>query len=222
MGEEIFGRTLLVAGGEIVLDFVKKYLKTEQFQTVIGVDAGLNALERLHIVPDYALGDFDSVSGEAAKVYENEHTKVFSFPPEKDATDLELGINLAIRGEAEEIVILGATGRRLDHFIANVHLLFSSVQTGIPMYLVDSHNRISLLKEKREFRRDELFGSYISFLPFTDEVRGLTLKGFAYEVEDFLLKKGSSIGVSNEPAKGTETMIAKAKEGILIVVESRD
>ena len=69
-------------------------------------------------------------------------------------------------------------------------------------------------------KKSDQFGKYVSLLPFTPEVRGITLKGFAYEVEDFTLVSGIARGVSNELEAETATI--SCEDGILLVIESRD
>jgi thiamine pyrophosphokinase len=57
-------------------------------------------------------------------------------------------------------------------------------------------------------------------LPFTSEVKDLTLEGFKYPLENYCLRAGMSIGVSNEAVE-SECNIT-FQEGILIVVEAQD
>ncbi|MBR1743084.1 MAG: thiamine diphosphokinase [Lachnospiraceae bacterium] len=226
MERKIFGRTLLVAGGEVDIYFAKEYVETEHFDTIIGVDAGLDAIKKMGIQADFVMGDFDSVSPaiilEYAELRQHQGTRFLQYPTKKDATDLHLALYMAASKKPEEIVILGATGRRMDHFMANIHILSRVLQFGVPVSILDQYNRIYLLEGKREFKRKEMYGPYISFLPFFERAKGVTLKGFLYELFDAELVKGDSIGVSNEfPEKG-ELATAEVKEGVLIVVESKD
>ena len=61
---------------------------------------------------------------------------------------------------------------------------------------------------------------YISLLPLTTKVTGITLKGFKYLLENGTLKIGESIGVSNEQIE--EEAIIEVKKGILVVIKSKD
>ena len=87
-------------------------------------------------------------------------------------------------------------------------------------FRVKTHNRIRMVDKFAELKKTDQFGKYVSLLPFTPEVRGITLKGFAYEVEDFTLVSGIARGVSNELKAETATI--SCEEGILLVIESRD
>lgn len=221
------GRVLVIAGGEADINFLREYFKNQEISTVVCADAGLDTAAALGLSVDYAMGDFDSVSKEGWEYYKNtpalkKGTEFISYPPEKDATDLHLVLDWVVERRPEEILIVGATGRRLDHFLANVNILMTPLEKGIPAYILDRHNRLYLLKSSHVFRREEVFGKYISLLPLTEKVRGITLQGFKYNLENGQMQIGDSLGVSNELAKGAEEAVLKLEEGILIAVESRD
>jgi len=103
---------------------------------------------------------------------------------EKDETDTELALRDALLMGCTEADVLGATGGRLDHEISNIHLMAQGKKRGLKVNIFDRKNKISLLDsefEKRtEFFKDSLYGTYVSFLPLTETVRGITLMGFKY------------------------------------------
>lgn len=226
MDRKIFGKVLIVAGGESEIFFEREILRKKHFDTIIGVDAGLDTIKRMGVQADFVMGDFDSISPsvilEYAELRQNQGTRFLQYPSKKAATDLHLALYMAMKQKPEEIVILGATGRRLDHFLANIQILLGPLKAGVPTTIIDQYNKIYLMDQSREFKREELFGDYISFIPFTERAKGVTLKGFAYELEDAELIEGDSIGVSNELGSGCDRAYAEVKEGVLIVVESRD
>ena len=105
-------------------------------------------LKKAGLCSDVLLGDFDSIGkAELAEIKDNSNSELITFPKDKDYTDLELAINLAIERGASEIVILGASGTRLDHTTANIHLLYKLSENNIKGYIEDEHNRIYLLRE---------------------------------------------------------------------------
>ena len=74
--------------------------------------------KELGLVPDVIVGDFDSVDPAVLAFYRKmEHIVWEVHQPEKDDTDTELALKRAMAMGAGEIVILGATGGRLDHMI---------------------------------------------------------------------------------------------------------
>lgn len=222
----MFGRVLIISGGAMDLEFARKYLKEQKFDTVVCADSGLDSAYRLGLTVHYAMGDFDSASEKVLRYYRHtdvEHAVEFvSYPPEKDATDTEIVLNWVTEQSPDEIVILGATGKRLDHFLANVNILMKPLSDGIPASIVDSRNRLYLTAGKKVFYREKVFGRYISLLPLTEKVTGVCLKGFKYELENAVLTIGSSLAVSNEIGSGQDMAELALEDGILIVVESRD
>ena len=172
-------------------------------------------------MPDIILGDFDSVNKDAIDYYRNKtEIPIKDFPPEKDETDTELAIRTAIEMGAEEIILFGATGTRVDHLLGNIQLLSLGLQTGVDCQIVDANNRIRLLTKDMVLTKAEQFGTYVSLIPLTTEVTGITLEGFKYPLKDAVLTSNNSLGVSNELVEDTGRI--SFKKGILILIESRD
>ena len=214
-------KILLISGGTADNCFLKELYRTEKYDCVIAADRGAEAAGRAGIPLDYLVGDFDSADRSTVEKYERmPDLKICRHRPEKDATDTELALELAIGLEPESITMAGATGTRLDHVLGNLYNLLLPLKKGIPCTIADPNNRICLLREGRVFRKEEAFGKYISFLPLTDAVEGITLRGFKYPLTNYRMEKGISIGVSNELQE--EEASVEISSGILICVQSRD
>lgn len=108
----------------------------------------------------------------------------------------------------------------MDHALANIHILKDALEANIPCQILDKHNRIYLINREITLKKDEVYGKYISLIPLTNEVEGLTLTGFKYPLNDYTLPIGTSLGVSNEIVKDTAHI--KMDKGILTVIESKD
>ncbi len=213
--------SLIIAGGHIDLPFAKKVLESRAWDQVIAADAGICFCAETGFTPDMILGDFDSADPEDLRRYrETVPGSILTFPARKDETDTELAMDCAISAGMDSITILGGTGSRMDHVLGNIQLLARAMEAGVTCFLLDQNNRIRLIREKLTLYRDEQFGSYVSLIPFTPAVEGLTLTGFAYNVENFTLHSGSSRGISNEIAD-QRAQISMTR-GILTVIESRD
>ena len=214
-------RCLIIAGGQISLGGYLLPIQQEPFDLVIAVDDGLKSADRLHFIPSHVVGDFDTVEPELlARYRKDENILFYTHCPEKDATDTELAMELAIEQGAEEIVILGGTGGRMDHTLANLQVMMKPLQAGIPCFMADACNRIRLLDHSMRFRRKDCFGTYISLIPLTEKVENVTLKGFKYPLHNYCLTIGNSLGISNELAEDTGEVCFT--DGILICIESRD
>ena len=173
---------LIITGGSINDEFVKKITSKSFYDQVIAVDGGLAVLDRLGLIPDAVVGDFDTVSPELLEKYQRLGGTIRweVHKPEKDETDTELAVNTAIALGCDNLLLLGATGGRLDHFMGNLHLLYLCLKKGVYGAIADEQNRLTILDKGRTFQKGECFGTYISFLPLSLEVKGVTLTGFAY------------------------------------------
>ena len=190
-------------------------------QNIIAGDRGLEALYQLKMIPNHVVGDFDSVSPEILEFYKKQSQIIFhTFHAEKDNTDTDIALQLAIRLKSSKITIMGALGKRMDHTIANIHILKDALEANIPCQILDEHNRIYLINTSIQLEKDKIYGKYVSLIPLTSTVEGLTLTGFKYPLHDYTLLIGTSLGISNEIV--TDTAHIEMNNGILIVIESRD
>jgi thiamine pyrophosphokinase len=213
--------TLIVSGGEINLDFLYKYYNDNKNSTIIAVDKGLNALHELSIIPHHIVGDFDSINKDILSLYSNNtNITIHKYNPKKDYTDTDIAIKLAINLNSSCINIIGGFGNRIDHLLANIHILMHGLNTNIPCYLLDTCNKVYLINSTTEIHKNKAYGKYISLIPLTSSVNGLTLDGFKYPLKNYTLPVGISLGISNEVVDDIATI--SFKEGILIVIESRD
>lgn len=217
-------RCVIIAGGEWNQEFASSYIQQQygeqKPELVIAVDKGMEYMKGLHWLPDIILGDYDSVSPEILREYEQQHIRKLQYPPEKDYTDLHLAIETAIECSAKEICILAGTGTRMDHTLTNMGLLMSCMMREIPAQLVDAHNRIRLIHRPLTMKKQEQYGTYVSLVPYSQEVTGVTLTGFQYPLKDATLTLGISLGVSNVILE--ETARIDLDTGYLFVIESRD
>lgn len=212
---------VIISGGHIDDAFAIEWLEKNKYDCLIAADSGMNFLHRNNIVPDVIAGDFDSVSSESLEAFsEMRDVEILRLNPIKDDTDTEFVIREAIRRGATEISVLGATGTRLDHVLANVYLLGIGLEENVEIQLVDAHNRIRMIEKSLEISKTEQFGSFVSVLPVKGDAKGVTLEGMKYPLQDADIACFSSLGVSNEIVE--ENARISVKEGTLLVIESRD
>lgn len=212
---------LIITGGCMDIVFAKEFLKARCYDYVIAVDAGIRGLKELEIIPDEIVGDLDSADPSLVREYSANpaiHMEVHN--PEKDETDTELALMAALRNNCSTVDMLGALGGRIDHEISNIHLAYQYYKKGMDICLYDSRNKIYILNREKTFQRDNLFGTYLSFLPLTERIEGLTLCGFKYPLKNKTVFLGTSLCISNELAENTATMTIS--KGCLICVESKD
>lgn len=213
--------TVLLCGGCMEEDFAKQALEKIQPDCVIGIDKGLEFCYRNQIVPQYILGDFDSIDRQVLAYYENQkEIPVKRYQPEKDASDTRIGLELALKLKSTRIFLLGATGGRLDHYMANLQSLLVPLKYGAQAWILDPQNAITVLDRGRKIQKKELPGKYVSFFSMGDQVEGITLKGFKYPLTDYTLTNDNSIAVSNELAR--EEAEVSFTKGRLLMIFSKD
>ncbi|MDZ5711677.1 thiamine diphosphokinase [Jeotgalibacillus haloalkalitolerans] len=208
----------LVGGGPINEKWFETLDKSGQW---VGVDRGAHYLLQKNIQFNHAFGDFDSVSPEEFMMIREKVEHIHDEPPEKDMTDMEIALNWALKQD-QPVRVIGVTGGRLDHFFGNIQLLLSQQALEHPYTIVieDEKNLISCHFPGR-FRaeKNELY-PYLSFIPFTTNVKGLTLSGVKYPLSRRHITYGMTLTLSNEIVDDFASI--SFEDGILMMIRSRD
>ena len=211
-------KAIVFAGAKInEYSFCEKYLAKKSL--IVCCDSGLHHVNTLGLKPDAIVGDFDSVDMKLLNFYKNKGIAVSEFPTHKDETDMELGIDKAIELGADNIIIFGGIGSRMDHTMANCHYLLYLLKNGIKAKLVDEKNEIFVIdKECTLFGKK---GDIVSTIPLSMEVKGVTTYNLEYPLYNATLKlDGRLIAVSNIMI-GDKAKIT-IEEGYLLVMQCRD
>ena len=206
-------RAAIICNGNIDTKFLYSFISENDF--LIGVDGGANKLIKTKFTPDLIIGDMDSISKNSLKKFRK--VKMIKFPVEKDLIDLELAINYCIQKKFREIIILGALGTRADMTLTNIFAL-TQIPKKIKAKIIHQNQEIYLIPKKK-FSIKGIPGERISLFPIKGNVKGLTLKGFKYELKNHDLKFGLGIGLSNE-FKNKKAWIT-SKDGLLLCVHFR-
>ncbi|RKD27830.1 thiamine diphosphokinase [Caminicella sporogenes DSM 14501] len=208
---------LIVSNGFIEdYNFYKDILKNMDF--IICVDGGARHLINFGIKPNVIIGDLDSILSKDREFFMSQDVEFVKFPADKDATDTELATELALEKNPETITYIGVLGSRMDHTLANINLLKKSLDRKVKAKIVNEKNEIYLIDSEMEIEGNK--NEFISIIPVTDEVIGVTLQGLKYPLSNVRIKFGSTWGISNEfIAKKAKIQI---KKGMLLVIKSRD
>ena len=195
-------------------------LYDEKIDIWIGADRGALTLIDGQVRVDYAVGDFDSINDGEIRVIKDHAGSVEEYPTEKAETDLEIALAKAVELGADRIYLFGVTGGRLDHELSNIQLLYAIVTKGIRGIIINENNYLELkLPGEHRIKQDSRY-PYISFIPFSTAVEGLTLKGFYYPLANQDIFWGSTLCISNKLIKKNGTF--SFNEGILLLIKSRD
>jgi len=193
-------------------DFSREIAQNADY--VIGADGGASHLAKLDIKPDCLIGDFDSICPNLLEDFSKAGVEIVRFPIQKDATDLELAVDHAIQMHPTELVILCGFGERLDHFLGNIHALVAAANANINAALISQSTLIRLISCNCTFPRQQY--SWISLIPLTTAVTGVTTSGLKYALHNETLQIGSSRGISNEFS--AEVVTVSVTDGLLLAI----
>lgn len=214
-------RAVIISGGTLYEELIEKTIRECEDPCIIGVDKGVEFLYHHKIRPSYIVGDFDSLSHEIVDYYKNEtHVSVREFNPVKDASDTEIAVRLAITLGCHEMVILGATGSRVDHLWANIQTLTIPFKAGVDAVILDPQNRIRLIGGETHLKKEEAFGDYFSVFPLGEVVYGFNIRGAKYPLTEHTLTPYDSLCVSNQIEE--DEVVIDFIGGIVILMETRD
>lgn len=185
---------------------------------VIGVDKGIEYLYEYNIEPNIVLGDFDSVDIGVLNKITHSYKQLVKFPPEKDFTDTQAAINKCLELNVEEIVILAATGTRLDHTLANIGLLYQCLERGKKAVIKDEKNTIFMTNN--DIKLDGFNTGYFSLMAFAGVVENVNIRGAKYPLYDYRLAPWDNITISNEFCG--ETVNITFNSGTLLIFYSMD
>lgn len=212
-------KVIVVAGGSISSTFLQNHIKDNEM--VIAADAGVNSLLDAGIIPQVAIGDFDTTGTQFFEGWQAIGMKVIQLPKEKDVTDTHAALEYALRYQPTEIYLYGAFGGpRMDHTLANITLLEWLDAHKVKGYIQDETNRMQLIHGPAQIDLYQSKFDYISLLPLSDRLTGVTTTGLAYPLHEAMLARGDSLGISNTMAE--ETASIYVKQGLGLVIESRD
>ena len=214
-------RAVIISGGTLYEELIEKTIRECEDPCIIGVDKGVEFLYHHKIRPSYIVGDFDSLSHEIVDYYKNEtHVSVREFNPVKDASDTEIAVRLAITLGCHEMVILGATGSRVDHLWANIQTLTIPFKAGVDAVILDPQNRIRLIGGETHLKKEEAFGDYFSVFPLGEVVYGFNIRGAKYPLTEHTLTPYDSLCVSNQIEE--DEVVIDFVSGVVILMETRD
>jgi len=189
-------RAIIFANGRMDV-WPEKFDLFPDVDVIIAADGGLKHCTRKRLVPHLVIGDMDSADPDELAALEERGVEVNRFPVRKDETDLWLAVRAALDRKVDEIIILGALGGRWDMTFSNVLVLTSFELKETETRILDGNQELFVLQGGQAARLFGKKGDLLSLMPLTAMVRGVTLKGFEYSLDDATLELGTTLGISN-------------------------
>ena len=235
---------LIVGGGELDKIWAQGFAAMHPDAMTIACDSGIRFFRDIFECPDIFVGDFDSADPELVSYYEEkEQTLMHPLPVHKDVTDSEEALHIALAAGCDPIYLIGMTGGRIDHTLANVQMLRQAARAGVRAFILDPLTRAYIISAVSRtdssigstddadsvmnsippvlrLHRNEAYGDYISLVPLGGPVIGLTITGAEYPLTNANLTGDNSLGISNQFSD--DEIAISFRYGDLLVIESRD
>ncbi len=186
---------------------------------IIAADGGARHCIRAGIIPNMIIGDFDSLSEGEKAIFQSGQTEFKVYPADKDETDLELALNLALEKGATEVDLYGLLGGRWDMSFANILLLAAPRFAAIRFQVIAENTKILLARANQPLSIRGEIGETLSLIPLSPIITGLTYSGLAWPLADASLEFSSPRAVSNQFA--AQQAHIQFKTGLALVVVSR-
>jgi thiamine pyrophosphokinase len=209
---------VVIGGGEAPEPTIAERLPASSF--VIAADSGVDHARSLGLMPHVVVGDLDSASAEGLAWATDLGADIVRHPTDKDATDLELALDIAQeRASAVDldpiaVWVLDGGGGRLDHLVGNLALLAARRPHMVLTALVGSAV-VTPVHDERQLHG--VPGEVISLVAFGGPATGVTTKGLRWSLDDAVLEPFTSLGVSNEFAEAVA--VVRLTTGTILAIQ---
>jgi thiamine pyrophosphokinase len=209
-------RAVIFANGEIQdMERLRSILRVDD--VLIAADGGLHHIKALGRQPSILIGDLDSVSSEEVAQAHRNGVDVRQFPVDKNETDLQLAIDLAVSLKFCEIIITAALGGRLDQTLGNIFLLSGRTYAGTSIRLDDGVEEVFLITDFAEVTG--LPGDIVSLLPLTGPVFDVKTMDLKYPLNYEKLQPDETRGISNVMVSHSARV--SISRGVLLCIHTR-
>lgn len=227
----------IFTGGTVNLKAIN--VEPEEDDIIIAADSGYKNAEALGLPVDVLIGDMDSLKHCPTGTPDME---VIRLPEEKDVTDTQAAVEIAIDRGAEGIYIIGGIGSRLDHTLSSIAVLerienlFSAplgrrrkffgltkqakAARSVDAYITNGYNRIRFIRNNSVIIPKSPHFRYLSVTAVDEVVKGVTIDGCKYPLENATLHRYEQYAVSNE-ITGNCAFVA-VNNGAVYITESYD
>jgi thiamine pyrophosphokinase len=188
-------KALILVNGELHKpDVLRGRIRAAAFDLVLGADGGTRHACILNVTLDSVIGDMDSLSDMERQNISN--ADFVSYPSGKDETDLELALRYAEGRGADDIVMVGSIGGRVDMTIANILLLTRAGLSSSRFEVWHGEQTLWVIKPPGENIPGSV-GDTVSLIPLGGTASGITTRGLKYPLKGEEISFGQTRGISN-------------------------
>ncbi|HSP87552.1 MAG TPA: thiamine diphosphokinase [Ignavibacteriaceae bacterium] len=205
-------KCIILANGKSPKKSVIKFLQKHNYTTLICADGGANKALNLNLIPDFIIGDLDSIEDSTLKYYQDK-SEIIKLKRQND-TDVEKCLKFAIQKKYDEVILLGVTGNRLDHTFCNLGIVIKFFKK-IKLKIIAEESLLIPYSGKVELKTSP--GEIISIYGF-DKKTKITSTGLKYPLKNSILPFGEKESTSNVSI--SEKVILHINGGIIFIVRN--
>ncbi len=206
-------RGFIYTGGEVYTESITDKPEKEDF--CIAADSGYKTARALGVKIDLVIGDFDSLGAVSIP----DGIERIDLPSEKDCTDTQAAVQVALERGCTEIYVIGGIGTRIDHVLSNVGILEGLYEGGVHANISNGKNRIRYIKNDNVLIGRSAY-KYLSVIALDPVCKGVSVEGCKYKMKNQRLERKVQYAVSNE-IEGNLALVT-VKKGAVLVIESID
>ena len=201
-----------IVGAVSLTPALRPYPTAEDY--VIAADRGYDSLMAYGVVPDLAVGDFDSLG------YQPDHPNVIQLPVEKDDTDMVFALRKGLELGYRRFLLLGGVGGRLEHTLANLQLLDWLTGQGGQGFLAGEKTVATAIRGPASLTFPAAMSGYLSAFCNSGTAEGVTLENLKFPLEHSTLTSSFPLGVSNQ-FLGQSARVSVEKGSLLLIWEDK-
>lgn len=203
-------KCIIIGNGKPPQKKVINFLKNKGFNTLIAADGGANKLLKYNLLPDYIIGDLDSIEKQTIDKFADT-SRIIKIKRQND-TDIEKSLKFAIKSGFNEAVLIGVTGDRLDHTICNLGIVLKFTEK-ITLKLISENSILIPFNKKIEFTT--IPNETISLYGFNN-INKIKTEGLFYPLKNENLSFGGKESTSNKTI--SDKVKIEVKNGIVFVI----
>jgi thiamine pyrophosphokinase len=203
-------KCIILANGKPPKKSVITFFQRRGYSKIICADGGANSALKLGLAPVVIIGDLDSISTEAMNEFKS-ISKIIRLKRQND-TDVEKCIKYAISHKCGEALLVGATGKRLDHTFCNLGIVLKYFYK-IKISLIAEESCLKAYTNNVELKT--LPGETVSLYGISPKTK-ISSEGLKYELKNVALPFGVRESTSNVAKK--KLVKLKITNGVVFVI----
>lgn len=193
---------LIICNGEMPSKkIITPLLKDKPF--IICADGGANKARAFGITPHVIIGDLDSITRQTRKYFSS--VPIIHLT-DQNSTDLEKALNYLLTNKFSSATVIGATGDRPDHTMANFSILLK-YHRKMSLIFLDERCTVEVIQRRITF--PAVIGQQISLVPM-GRCTGIVTRGLKYPLRREALEPGVREGSSNEASSAQVSVSLKS------------